>query len=211
MSVFAKDNLLAWCIVPFVTCKRGPQERAVMQQRLGIRALAYDWRDEHIKSFDEELRQLRAALEFVERNDLKIEMWKMLVGDDLQQIADVNARYEAAAAQVEVLAKVFKERGCTYGVYNHGNWGGEPATMVEVVKRVEVDNVGIVYNFFHGARSVGSDARRVYGDAAVSDERESQRHDTAGAEDPAAGHGRTGSRDHADGRRFRLWWPDWPY
>ena len=179
MSVFAKDNLLAWCIVPFDACKRGPKERAVMLQRLGIRALAYDWRDEHIESFDEELHQLRdhgiemtafwlsggfpkdeqgvwedphlrAALEFVERNDLKIEMWKMLVGDDLQQIADVNARYDAAAAQVEVLAKVFNERGCTYGMYNHGSWGGEPATMVEVVKRVEVDNVGIVYNFFHG-------------------------------------------------------------
>ena len=49
MSVFAKDNLLAWCIVPFDACKRGPKERAVMLQRLGIRALAYDWRDEHIK------------------------------------------------------------------------------------------------------------------------------------------------------------------
>lgn len=179
MSVFAKDNLLAWCIVPFDACKRGPRERAAMLQRLGIRALAYDWRDEHIASFDEELcqlrdhgiamtafwlsggfakdeqalwddPQLRAALEFVERNDLKIEMWKMLADDGLQQIADVNARCDAAAAQVEILAKVFNERGCTYGIYNHGGWGGEPATMIEVVKRVEQDNVGIVYNFFHG-------------------------------------------------------------
>ena len=179
MSVFARGNLLAWCIVPFDARKRGPQERAAMLQRLGIGALAYDWRDQHIERFDEELCQLRdhgvemtafwlsgsyqqdergvwedphllAALEFVERNDLKIEMWKMLVGGDLQQIADVNARYDAAAAQAEVLATIFNERGCTYGMYNHGSWGGEPATMVEVVKRVEVDNVGIVYNFFHG-------------------------------------------------------------
>ena len=71
-----------------------------MLQRLGIGALAYDWRDEHIERFDEELCQLsghgvemtafwlsgsypldeqgvwedphlRAALEFVDRNDLK--------------------------------------------------------------------------------------------------------------------------------------------
>ena len=117
MSVFARDNLLAWCIVPFDARKRGPQERAAMLQRLGIGALAYDWRDEHIERFDEELCQLRghgvemtafwlsgsypqdeqgvwedphlrAALEFVDRNGLKIEMWKMLVGEDLQQIAD---------------------------------------------------------------------------------------------------------------------------
>ncbi len=137
MSVFARDNLLAWCIVPFDARKRGPQERAAMLQRLGIGALAYDWRDQHIERFDEELCQLRdhgvemtafwlsgsypldeqgvwedphlrAALEFVERNDLKIEMWKMLVGEDLQQIADVDSRYDAAAAQVEVLATIIQ-------------------------------------------------------------------------------------------------------
>lgn len=150
-----------------------------MLQRVGIGALAYDWRDEHIPTFDAELSELRdhgvemtafwlsggyvtseqgawadphlrAALEFVERNDLKIEMWKMLVGDDLQGIADMDARYDAAAAQVEVLAKLFNQRGCKYGLYNHGSWGGEPQTMVEVVKRVEANDVGIVYNFFHG-------------------------------------------------------------
>ena len=135
MSVFARDNLLAWCIVPFDARKRGPQERAAMLQRLGIGALAYDWRDEHIERFDEELCQLRdhgvemtafwlsgsypldeqgvwedphlrAALEFVDRNDLKIEMWKMLVGEDLQQIADVNTRYDAAAAHTVCITTV---------------------------------------------------------------------------------------------------------
>ena len=29
-AIFAKDNLVAWCIVPFDAAKRGPAERAAM-------------------------------------------------------------------------------------------------------------------------------------------------------------------------------------
>lgn len=54
-SIFSRENLLAWCIVPFDASKRTPAERAAMLQRLGIGALAYDWRQEHIPTFDEEL------------------------------------------------------------------------------------------------------------------------------------------------------------
>jgi hypothetical protein len=60
MNPFCKHNLLAWCIVPFDALQRTPQQRAEMLQRLGIGALAYDWREKDIDTFDEELRQLRA-------------------------------------------------------------------------------------------------------------------------------------------------------
>src|SRR5262245_34288462 len=46
--LFVRDNLVAWCIVPFDSQKRGPEERAAMLQRLGFRHFAYDWRAEHI-------------------------------------------------------------------------------------------------------------------------------------------------------------------
>ena len=51
IEVFAKENLVAWCIVPFDSKKRGPSERAQMLVRLGIKKLAYDWRDEHVPYF----------------------------------------------------------------------------------------------------------------------------------------------------------------
>ena len=35
--IFAQQNLAAWCIVPFDSKKRGPEERAEMLQRLGIK------------------------------------------------------------------------------------------------------------------------------------------------------------------------------
>ena len=58
-SIYAKQNLIAWCIVPYDSEKRGSEERAQMLKELGITKLAYDWRDEHIPTFDHELKTLK--------------------------------------------------------------------------------------------------------------------------------------------------------
>src|SRR5689334_3449237 len=57
-KLFARDNLVAWCIVPFDAKKRGPEERAAMLERVGITHFAYDWRHEHVATFDAELDAL---------------------------------------------------------------------------------------------------------------------------------------------------------
>ena len=150
-----------------------------MLQRLGIRSLAYDWRDEHIPSFDSELRELqardirmtafylsgswpvkeqtawdhpqtKAGLEFLKRNALNIEVWVIYRGEGAVELADDQAKYEAAARRVGVLADVINKLGCRLAIYNHGGWGGEPQTMLEIARRLESRNVGIVYNFHHG-------------------------------------------------------------
>src|SRR5271157_2236678 len=56
--LFARDNLFAWCIVPFDAQKRGPEQRAAMLERLGFKAFAYDYRAEHIPTFDAEIEAL---------------------------------------------------------------------------------------------------------------------------------------------------------
>ena len=38
-ELFRRDNLVAWCIVPFDAKKRGPEERAAMLEKLGLQAL----------------------------------------------------------------------------------------------------------------------------------------------------------------------------
>ena len=60
-TLFARENLIAWCIVPFDSKKRGPEERAAMLQKLGFKHFAYDWRTEHISSFDAEVEALERA------------------------------------------------------------------------------------------------------------------------------------------------------
>jgi hypothetical protein len=56
-SLFERANLVAWCIVPFDSMKRGPAERAEMIRKLGLTKIAYDWRAEHVPQFEQEIRE----------------------------------------------------------------------------------------------------------------------------------------------------------
>ena len=57
-DIFARENLMAWCIVPYDGKKRGPEERAAMLEKLGLQHFAYDYRAEHIPTWDDELDAL---------------------------------------------------------------------------------------------------------------------------------------------------------
>ena len=56
---FAKDKLVAWCVVPFDARQRRPAERAAMLKQLGLKRVAYDWRTHHVKEFEEEILQYK--------------------------------------------------------------------------------------------------------------------------------------------------------
>ena len=56
-----KENLAAWCIVPFDASKRGPEARAQMLKELGLIRCAYDWRAQHVKEFEEEILQYKST------------------------------------------------------------------------------------------------------------------------------------------------------
>ncbi|RYD36827.1 MAG: xylose isomerase, partial [Verrucomicrobiaceae bacterium] len=75
LSLLRSDNLAAWCIVPFDSKKRGPVERAEMLNRLGITKLAYDWRPEHLPTFDAEVEAMKS-------HDIEISAWWMSRGKD---------------------------------------------------------------------------------------------------------------------------------
>ncbi len=158
------ENLVAWCIVPFDAKKRGPAERAQMLEELGLRRSAYDWRKQHVPEFEEEIRQYRkhgieffafwgtheAAFALFEKYGLHPQIWQTLrdpgEGSQAQKV-------EAAAKAMEGLATRTAELGCKLGLYNHGGWGGEPANLVAVCKRMRKmghEHVGIVYNWHHG-------------------------------------------------------------
>ena len=164
-GVFAKDNLVAWCIVPFDAAKRGPKERAEMLKKLGIRRFAYDWREEHVPSFEEEILQLkRCGVEFhafwsfrpeivplLRKHGLRPEFW---ITTPSPNAPTQDAKVEAAAKQLLPLVETTRQLGSKLGLYNHGGWGGEPENLLAVAKwlrrNAQADHVGIVYNFHHG-------------------------------------------------------------
>ncbi len=164
-AIFAKENLVAWCIVPFDAKNRSPAQRAEMVRRLGLRRVAYDWRQKHVPSFEEEIQQYQSkGIEYfafwswhddmeplIRKYSIKPQIWITCRGpvDGTQQ-----ERIKAASETLLPLVDKTKKLGLKLGLYNHGGWGGEPANLVAVCKYLrghhDAEHVGIVYNFHHG-------------------------------------------------------------
>src|SRR5690625_697958 len=58
LGLFDRENLVAWCIVPYDSRRRGPRERAATLAELGLRRTGWDRRSEHVDQLDEELDAL---------------------------------------------------------------------------------------------------------------------------------------------------------
>jgi sugar phosphate isomerase/epimerase len=163
-ELFRRDNLVAWCIVPFDAKQRGPEDRAAMLEKLGFKHYAYDWRPNHIPEFDREWDSsaklgvaldafwatppdLPGLLASFEKRGLKPSFWVMAHAPaELDQAAKVKHAADALRPLAETAAKA----GCRVSIYNHGGWGGEPENMVAVCEALAMPNVGIVYNQHHG-------------------------------------------------------------
>lgn len=172
-DLFARGNLVAWCIVPFDAKKRGPEERAAMLERLGLRRLAYDYRAEHIPTFDAELTALkkhgieltawwfpgtlnaeaRGILDVIKRHGARPQLWVSGGGAPTKTAEEQNARIASEAARIRPLAEAAAPLGCQIALYNHGGWFGEPENQIAIIEALAaqgVKNVGIVYNLHHG-------------------------------------------------------------
>jgi sugar phosphate isomerase/epimerase len=165
--LFASDNLMAWCIVPFDAKNRTPEARAEMLARLGFKKFAYDWRAEHVASFERELEALKkhnvqlSALWFpggltkenrhflavLDKHKVKTQLWVMLVDFPAK---DQAGKVQQATEFVRPIAEEAAKYGHEVALYNHGGWGGEPENQLAVIAALKLKNVGIVYNLHHG-------------------------------------------------------------
>jgi hypothetical protein len=163
--VFARDNLVAWCIVPFDGKNRGPAERAAMVKGLGFTKVAYDWRDKHVTDFEEEIAQYRRhgieyfafwgthekAFDLFAKYDMHPQIWQTLESPDAPT---QSGRVERAVERLLPLVERTAKMKCRLGLYGHGGWGGEPDNLVTVCRALRekhrADHVGIVYNLHHG-------------------------------------------------------------
>jgi len=173
-SLFARSNLVAWCIVPFDAKKRGPEERAAMMEKLGFKLFAYDYRAEHIPTFDAEIAALKAhdirllawwfpgalndeaklILDVLKRNNVRdVQLWITGGGETAKSADEQQARVEAEAQRIRPIAEAAAGIGCSVALYNHGGWFGEPENQIAIIEKLKtqgITNVGIVYSQHHG-------------------------------------------------------------
>lgn len=172
-SVFAKNNLTAWCIVPYDSKNRTAEERALMLKELGITKLAYDWREKHIAVFEDEFialkkheiklqafwymsglqpendKTLQLVFDLLKKHGLKTQIWLMMIGEKEFKSATQHEKVTAMAKPVAYIANKAAEAGCTIGLYNHGGWFGEPENQLAIIDYLKLPNIGMVYNFSH--------------------------------------------------------------
>ena len=175
------ENLFAWCIVPYDSKKRTPEERIAMLKELGFKSYAYDWREEHLNST---VNELRIALE----NGIKINaIWIWIDGqfDKPGQLSASNEKIFSALKETVISTQIWigfnenyfsglnhekslnkgiemlryldgraKESGSKIALYNHGGWFGEPENQVEMIERLPECEIGMIYNFHHGHEQI---------------------------------------------------------
>jgi azurin len=174
-GLFDKSNLAAWCIVPFDAGKRGPEERAAMLEKMGVKKFVYDYRKEHIPQWDDELNALKKhhielmgwwfpsvlndeakqTLELFKRHGVHPQLWISGGGGAIavKDEADQKDHIAKEVARFKTICEAAAPLGCKVGIYNHGGWGGEPENaiaIVEALKAQGIKNIGIVYNLHHG-------------------------------------------------------------
>jgi sugar phosphate isomerase/epimerase len=186
--LFDQKNLFAWCIVPFDIRNRDPEERIAMLKRLKFSQYAYDWRHQHLDSFAAEINLARkeqvsmvAVWIWIDKNTdkpgqlsednermlgilkdagIKTQLW---VGFNHNYFEDGDdaARVNAGVEMVRYLRLRTAIFVTTVGLYNHGDWFGDPLNQVTIVKALDDPQVGIVYNFHHGHTQINNFSMRV--------------------------------------------------
>jgi sugar phosphate isomerase/epimerase len=173
LDVFARQNLIAWSIVPFDTAHRGPVERAEMLKRLGITRLAYDGRAADFEHFSEELAALRAnditlqavwlysglspqadphvssILGLLEKNKVRTQLWWPATAPAGFDSLPEDKQFEQASKAMHYLAEQTRKINCSLALYGNGGWAGDPEHQLRLVQEAKLPGVGIVYNFEH--------------------------------------------------------------
>lgn len=172
--LFSKDNLVAWCIVPFDSMNRTPEERAAMLEDLGFKQFAYDWRLQHLPTFPDEIQALKRhniklksvwmwididsgkilddtneqLLNIIKSNGVQTDIWLGFSNKYFEGHSD-EEKLEKAVDAVNYINGRAHELDCSISLYNHGDWFGDPINQIRIIEKSGSKDIGIVYNFHH--------------------------------------------------------------
>lgn len=151
-DLFAQDNLVAWCIVPFDNQNRTPTQRIEMLKRLNFSQYAYDWRPQHLPTFAEEIKvanehkvhiaavwmwidkgadspgQLskdnETLLGILRETGLKTQLW-VGFNNNFYEYDKEETRISKGVEMLTYLKERTKSVAGSIALYNHGDWFGE--------------------------------------------------------------------------------------
>jgi hypothetical protein len=176
-DIFSEKNLVAWCIVPFDSQNRNPQQRIEMLKRLNFSQYAYDWRHQHLASFPEEIKLAKknkvkiaavwmwidkntdapgklsddneTLLSMIKEGGLKTQLW-VGFNHNFYEYDDDETKVSKGVEMLTYLRERTKGFVSGLGLYNHGDWFGEPGNQIKILETMNSKGIGLIYNFHHG-------------------------------------------------------------
>ncbi len=128
-----RDQLAASHLVAHDALRRGPRERAQMLRALGVSKIIWDWRDEHVHSFDAELDALR---------QYQIELSGIWTPSPMPAVEepDYSSRFGLVSSRINTLVTEAARRGQTPDLWTQIAFGspGAPSPVSEQAHRSEV-------------------------------------------------------------------------
>ena len=180
-KIIGMENIYAWCIVPFDSLERSPEERINMLKKLGIKKYAYDWRKEHLSDMAEELRLAKKndidviavwmnidnnwdsinglsnsnekVFNIINEVDYKGQIWLGFNANFFENLSDSEA-VKKGTEMIAFLSKKANALNCKIALYNHGDWFGEPKNQIKMIENLPNEDLGIVYNFHHAHKQI---------------------------------------------------------
>lgn len=145
-----------------------------MLNDLGITRYAYDWRSKQLPTFADEIKSLKAhgikleavwfwidggsgelldgnnwlILETLRKNNVQTRLWVSFNSRFFENLSEAEKLQKGSKAIGEI-HRIAAEVGCKIGLYNHGDWFGNPLNQIKIIKALGADDIGIVYNFHH--------------------------------------------------------------
>jgi sugar phosphate isomerase/epimerase len=150
-----------------------------MLRDLGFTKFAYDWRDQHLPTFPEEVEALREnnveltsvwwwidgqgenllntgnqqLLNYLDSLNLSCDIW-MSFDERFFEGMDDSEKLEAAIETITALHRLASSVGAKLQLYNHGAWFGDPRNQVRIIEESGLSDVGMVYNFHHAHQQI---------------------------------------------------------
>ena len=182
-DLFAQDNLVAWCIVPFDNQHRTPKQRIEMLKRLNFSQYAYDWRHQHLATFAEEIKlakeskvHIAAVWMWIDKNadspgklsednerflsimkeaGLQTQLW-VGFNNNFYEYDNDATKIARGVEMLKFLREYTRSLASGIGLYNHGDWFGEPENQIKILKELNDPRVGLIYNFHHAHKQIDS-------------------------------------------------------
>ena len=170
-----------WCIIGFDSLDRTPQQRIDMLKEMGFTKYGFNKGKGDLTTMKDEFQlakenNIEITSIFLWLNAKRDSIGKLSPANQelLGNLKDIGYKptiwvsfsdnffkklnqeesIELSIKMIEYVKTKADELGCKLAIYNHHGWFGNPHNQVEILKKINRDDITMVYNFHHAQEHV---------------------------------------------------------